>query len=78
ASETAPKIRITLPTHTPGPLATVGITATTAVITRTPKAYKGIAAAHTCILPPTLFLGNTDVLTYQYSGGSLTQLKVKN
>ena len=46
------------------------ITATTAVITATPLAYKGILTSETCVLTPTLFTGGT--ITWQYSGGCVT------
>ncbi|AVB13295.1 MULTISPECIES: pilin [Pseudomonas syringae group] len=78
ACDTAAKLGITLPTATPGALASVGVTATTAVITGTPNAYKGIATTDTCVLTPTRLTGNTDVLTWQYSGACLTQGYVKN
>jgi len=74
----ATKLGITLPVATPGALGSVGITVTSAVITGVPNNYKGILAAETCILTPTRLTGNTDVLTWQYSGGCLTQGYVKN
>jgi type IV pilus assembly protein PilA len=74
----ATKLGITLPIATPGALGSVGITATTAVITGVPNAYKGILATETCVLTPTRLANNTGVLTWQYSGGCLTQGYVKN
>lgn len=74
----ATKLGITLPIATPGALGSVAITATSAIITATPNAYKGILATEKCILTPTQLTNNTGVLTWQYSGGCLTQGYVKN
>jgi type IV pilus assembly protein PilA len=45
------------------------------VITATPNAYKGILAAETCVLTPTV---DGERLTWQYSGGCVTEGYVKN
>jgi type IV pilus assembly protein PilA len=62
--DTASELGITLPSGT-NALDSVSITATTAVINMTPKAYKGIATADTCALTPT---AGTGVLKWDYSG----------
>ncbi|MBV5309710.1 prepilin-type N-terminal cleavage/methylation domain-containing protein [Chromatium okenii] len=76
--DTAAEIGETLPTGlTDGALASIAITATTAVVTGTPNAFKGIAAADTCVLTPSV-VGSTGRLAWQYSGGCLTKGYVKN
>jgi type IV pilus assembly protein PilA len=53
ACDTAAEIGVTLPSGiTTGALNTIAITASTAVLTATPNAYKGIATTDTCILTP--------------------------
>lgn len=53
----------------------VEITATTAVLTATPKANKGIKTTETCVLTPTPATGR---LTWAYSGECLNAGYVKN
>ncbi len=62
--DTAGDLGITLPSGT-NALDSVTITETTAAIKMTPNAYKGIAAADTCVLTPTAGGG---VLKWDYSG----------
>ena len=57
-------------------LSKVGITETTAVVTGTPNAYKGIAATETCIMTPVA--DAADRLIWIYSGACLTNGYVKN
>lgn len=74
--DTAGELGVTLPSgQTDAALASVALTATTAAITATPNAYKGIAAADTCVLTPT---GANGKLTWQYSGACVTNGYVKN
>jgi type IV pilus assembly protein PilA len=51
------------------------VTVTNGVITLTPNAFKGIAAAHTCVMTPTSANGR---LTWAYSGQCVTQNYIKN
>jgi type IV pilus assembly protein PilA len=51
------------------------IAETTAAITLTPKAYRGITATETCVLTPTAASGS---LTWAFSGGCVTNGYVKN
>jgi type IV pilus assembly protein PilA len=53
------------------------ITTTTAAITVTPKAVKGLATGQTCVLTPTAPSGGTGVLTWAYSGACVTDGLVK-
>lgn len=55
--------------------ALAAVSTTDGVITATPNAFKGIAAAETCVLTPTADAG---ALKWTYSGGCLTQGYVKN
>jgi type IV pilus assembly protein PilA len=49
------------------------------VVTLTPKAYKGILAADTCVLTPTIVAGPPVTITkWTYSGACETQGYVKN
>ena len=74
--DTAADIRETLPTGiTVGALNNIGLTEDTAVITATPNAFKGILATETCLLTPTAASGR---LSWQYSGGCVTEGYVKN
>jgi type IV pilus assembly protein PilA len=66
--DTYAKIGITAPSAT-NALASVAITATTAAITATPNAYKGIAATETCVLTPAV-VGTTGQLTWTYDATS--------
>lgn len=78
ACDTAAKIGVTLPSKTTGALNTIAITATTAVITATPNAFKGIAGGatgDTCVLTPT---GAGGTLTWAYSGACVTNGYIKN
>ena len=56
-------------------LDSIAITASTAVITATPKATKGIATTDTCLLTPTT---NSNALTWAYSGACVSNGYVKN
>ena len=58
---------------TTGALSSVAI-GTNAAITATPRAYKGVAAAETCVLTPTNTGGS---LTWAYTGACLTAGYVK-
>jgi type IV pilus assembly protein PilA len=64
--DTKEELSITLPTAGTAALGSIAIEATTAKITATPNAYKGILAAEICNLTPTKIAGGT--LTWQYSG----------
>jgi len=76
--DTAAEIGETLATGlTKGALASIALTETTAAITATPNAYKGIAATETCVLTPSAE-GTTGRLSWQYSGGCVTASYVKN
>jgi len=78
ACDTAAELGIVLPTGmTTGALASVAITATTAAIVATPRAYKGVLASETCTLSPTAD-ATTGTISWQYSGGCLDQGYVKN
>jgi type IV pilus assembly protein PilA len=74
--DTYAKIGITSPVATTA-FNGAAITATTAVITVTPKAVKGLATTQTCVLTPTVPTGGTGVLTWQYSGQCVTDGLVK-
>ena len=56
-----------------GALNAVGVT--DGVITMTPNAYKGIAAADTCVMTPTAAGGR---ITWAYSGNCVTNNYLKN
>ena len=68
ACDTYPKIGITAPSATTG-FNDAAIAATTAVITLTPKAVKGILASETCAMTPTPTGGT---LTWAFSGACVT------
>lgn len=71
--DTATKIGETLPTGiTKGALSGITLAATTAAITATPNAYKGILAADTCVMTPTEDATNK-ILTWEYSGACVTK-----
>jgi type IV pilus assembly protein PilA len=72
----ATKLGITLPSSA-GAFGSAAITATTAVITMTPNAVKGIAVADTCTLTPTA-AGTGGQLTWLYGGACVTNGFVKN
>ncbi|MGO1061982.1 pilin [Acinetobacter lwoffii] len=75
--DTEADIGETLPTGLTGKaLASIAITPSTAVVTATPNAYKGILATETCILTPTP--DGADRLIWEYSGDCLTKGYVKN
>ena len=59
---------------TTGALSGIAVTATTAAIVATPRAYKGVAAGDTCTLTPT---GSGSVLTWAYTGNCVTNGYVK-
>ena len=74
--DTAAKLGITLASGmSTGALESVAITTTTAAITATPRVYKGVAAAETCVLTPT---GGANGVTWQYSGACVTAGYTKN
>ncbi|MBS0404653.1 MAG: prepilin-type N-terminal cleavage/methylation domain-containing protein [Proteobacteria bacterium] len=71
--DTAAKIGEALPTGmTTGALNKIEITATTAAITGTPNAFKGILATETCVMTPTVDATNKR-LNWDYSGACVTQ-----
>ena len=75
--DTAAEIGEPLPTGlTEKALASIGLTATTAVITATPNPYKGIVAADTCIMTPVA--DAADRLIWTYTGACATNGWVKN
>ena len=77
ACDTAASIGETLPTGLTGKaLNKIEMTATTAVVTATPNAYKGIVAGDTCVLTPAA--DASDRLIWTYSGECLTKGFVKN
>jgi type IV pilus assembly protein PilA len=64
--DTAEKVGITLPSGvTGGAINKVEIAATTAAVTATPNAYKGVIASDTCVLTPSV---DGVVLKWTYSG----------
>ncbi|WP_304300823.1 prepilin-type N-terminal cleavage/methylation domain-containing protein [Chromatium okenii] len=75
--DTAAKIGETLPSAlTDGALNKIEITGTTAVITGTPNAYKGIATTEICILTPKAETGGR--LSWEFSDKCLERGYVKN
>jgi type IV pilus assembly protein PilA len=78
ACDSFTKLGITSPAAT-NVFDNAAITPSTAVITATPKEVKGILAADTCTLVPTLVTGST-TLTWQYGATSacVTKGYVKN
>ena len=68
--DTFTKIGMTAPEAT-SVINTITITATTAAIVATPKAFKGIKAAETCSLVPTASAGATQ-LDWTFSGECVT------
>ena len=73
--DTEAKLGVTLPTGlSTGALNKIQLEATTAMITATPNAYKGIADTDTCNLKPTATGGT---LTWAYSGACQTAGYVK-
>lgn len=82
--DTAGKVGESLPTNLSGKaLKTIAITASTAVITATPNAYKGIAATDTCLLTPAKETSGTPAvetgrLLWTYSGACVDNGYVKN
>ena len=85
ACDTAGKIGEVLPTNLASgkALKTIAITETSAVITATPNAYKGIAETDTCVLTPTKELvaaagAETGRLIWTYSGKCVDNGYVKN
>ncbi|EGH02072.1 MULTISPECIES: pilin [Pseudomonas syringae group] len=76
--DTAAKVGATLPSgNTAGAVNTIAITATTAAITATPNAYKGILATDTCSLAPAIAAAGAPV-TWTYTGVCVTNGYVKN
>lgn len=74
--DTAEKIGVELPTgRASGVLNKVEIAETTAVVTGTPNALKGIAATETCVATPSMANG---VITWTYTGDCVTKGYVKN
>lgn len=82
--DTAGKVGESLPTNLSGKaLKTIAITASTAVITATPNAYKGIATTDTCLLTPAKETSGTPAvetgrLLWTYSGACVDNGYVKN
>lgn len=83
--DTAGEIGETLPSGASKALNSVTIAETTAAITGTPNAYKGIAATDTCVITPTeetKGTGNaatkTGRLLWNYSGACVDNGYVKN
>lgn len=82
--DTAGKVGESLPTNlSDKALKTIAITASTAVITATPNAYKGIAATDTCLLTPAKETSGTPAvetgrLLWTYSGACVDNGYVKN
>lgn len=75
--DTAAEIGSTLPSAgAKGALNKIELTATTAVITGTPNAYKGILVGDTCTLTPTAGVGGR--LDWAYGGACLTKGWVGN
>ncbi|MCK0911746.1 prepilin-type N-terminal cleavage/methylation domain-containing protein [Acinetobacter pittii] len=75
--DTAAEIGETLPTGlTDKALNNITLTETTAVVTATPNAFKGIATTDTCVLTPAA--DASDRLIWTYSGACLTNGWVKN
>lgn len=73
--DTPTELGITLPTaKATGALATIALTANSAIITATPNVYKGIVAADKCLLTPTP-AGET--LSWQYSDACVNNGYVK-
>ena len=58
--------------------ALASIATSNGIITATPNAYKGIAAADTCLLTPTADSGNSAYLDWDYSGACVTNGYVAN
>ena len=77
--DAAAEIGETLPTGlTTGALASIAVATTTAAITATPRDFKGIVAADTCTLTPSV-VGPTggERLSWEYSGVCVTKGYVK-
>lgn len=73
--DTATKLGLTLPSGlSTGALNKIDLSATSAAITATPNAYKGIQTSETCVLTPT---NNGGTLTWAYSGACQTAGYVK-
>ena len=73
--DTFAKLNMTAPAATTA-FASAALTGTTAVITLTPNAVKGILATETCTLTPTA--NASGALSWAYGGGCLTAGYVKN
>ena len=69
-----------MPAHVTGVAdgALASIATSNGIITATPNAYKGIAAADTCLLTPTADSGNSAYLDWDYSGACVTDGYVAN
>ena len=77
ACDTANKINIILPSGlTKGALASIALTGTTAVITATPNAVKGILATDTCLMTPSVSTDKS-TLIWDYSGACVNNGWVK-
>jgi len=74
--DTYGKLGMEAPTST-NILSSVGITGTTALITLTPKAVKGLVVGDTCILTPGV-VGTGGQLKWDYSDVCVTKGYVKN
>ncbi|WP_416195104.1 pilin [Pseudomonas sp. MH10] len=74
--DTPALIGITMPGAGPA-LASIAITASTAVITATPNAYKGILVGETCTLTPSAPVANT-AITWTWGGSCVTAGYIRN
>ncbi|AAO54461.1 pilin [Pseudomonas syringae group genomosp. 3] len=76
--DTAAKVGVTLPSGaTTGAVNKMEITATSAAITATPNAFKGILTTDTCSLTPAIAAAGSPV-TWSYTGACVTNGYVKN
>ena len=76
--DTAALLGIVLPTGGTKALGSIAITASTAAITATPTAYKGILTSDTCVLTPTATPSATVAIVWTYSGACVTNGYVNN
>ncbi|MCQ9421998.1 prepilin-type N-terminal cleavage/methylation domain-containing protein [Pseudomonas sp. LJDD11] len=69
--DTAAEAGVVLPVNA-GAVNSVVINANTAAIFATPNAVRGLTAADTCTLTPTIVQGGNGVVTWEYSGQCVT------
>ncbi|WP_297839128.1 prepilin-type N-terminal cleavage/methylation domain-containing protein [Pseudomonas sp.] len=74
--DTPALIGITMPGAGPA-LSSIAITASSAMITATPNAYKGIVAGDTCTLTPSAPVANT-AITWTWGGACVANGYVRN